>query len=218
MASSSSALSSLSSRLQTPTGKVALVAVATTAITAATLLSSQAILRKSRRRRLRDSVERKFVHGAVQDAEGDDEGEEEEEMIDFTRSVRDEQGARREGKKASPSQQPVGAAKSRKPTSEVIIRESLARNYVFFGEEGMHKIRGAFVVIVGLGGVGSAAATMLVRSGVRKVRLIDFDQVSLSSLNVRVLLLPCHSPSNTELNPPLSGPLHSATPPPPSPK
>lgn len=49
----------------------------------------------------------------------------------------------------------------------------------------MEKIRGSFVIIVGLGGVGSAAATMLVRSGVGRVRLIDFDQVSLSSLNVR---------------------------------
>jgi len=36
---------------------------------------------------------------------------------------------------------------------------------------------------VGLGGVGSHAVNMLVRSGVAKVRLIDFDQVTLSSLN-----------------------------------
>ncbi|KAF9921311.1 hypothetical protein BGZ65_010447, partial [Modicella reniformis] len=33
------------------------------------------------------------------------------------------------------------------------------------------------------GGVGSWAANMLIRSGVGKIRLIDFDQVSLSSLN-----------------------------------
>ena len=37
--------------------------------------------------------------------------------------------------------------------------------------------------VVGLGGVGSHCANMLVRSGVGKVRLIDFDQVTLSSLN-----------------------------------
>ena len=36
---------------------------------------------------------------------------------------------------------------------------------------------------MGLGGVGSHAAQMLARSGVAKLRLIDFDQVTLSSLN-----------------------------------
>lgn len=45
-----------------------------------------------------------------------------------------------------------------------LIREQLARNYAFFGDEGMKKIRGGTVVIVGCGGVGSWAAVMLVRS------------------------------------------------------
>ena len=39
------------------------------------------------------------------------------------------------------------------------------------------------VVVVGLGGVGSHAAQLLVRGGVRRLRLVDFDQVTLSSLN-----------------------------------
>lgn len=39
------------------------------------------------------------------------------------------------------------------------------------------------VVIVGLGGVGSHAAQLLFRGGIRRIRLIDFDQVTLSSLN-----------------------------------
>ena len=80
-----------------------------------------------------------------------------------------------------------------------LIREQLARNYAFFGEEGMSKIRNATVVIVGCGGVGSWAAMMLARTyvsnfaitrdeltryrGVSKLRLIDFDYVTLSSLN-----------------------------------
>ena len=36
---------------------------------------------------------------------------------------------------------------------------------------------------MGLGGVGSHSAHLLLRSGVRRLRLVDFDQVSLSSLN-----------------------------------
>ena len=38
-----------------------------------------------------------------------------------------------------------------------------------------------------VGGVGSHAANMLVRSGIQKIRIIDFDQVSLSSLNRHAL-------------------------------
>lgn len=66
---------------------------------------------------------------------------------------------------------------------EELIREQLARNYAFLGEEGMEKVRNLNVVVVGCGGVGSWVCTMLVRSGVSKLRIIDFDQVSLSSLN-----------------------------------
>ncbi|KAF8329098.1 uncharacterized protein EI90DRAFT_2924648 [Cantharellus anzutake] len=64
-----------------------------------------------------------------------------------------------------------------------LIREFLARNYAFFGSQAMNKVRCASVVIVGCGGVGSWAALMLLRSGVSNIRLIDFDLVSLSSLN-----------------------------------
>ncbi|KAG6805577.1 hypothetical protein H0H92_014858, partial [Tricholoma furcatifolium] len=66
---------------------------------------------------------------------------------------------------------------------EELIKEQLARNYAFFGENGMAKIRGKRVVVVGCGGVGSWAAVMLARSGVSKIRLVDFDYVTLSSLN-----------------------------------
>ncbi|KAK7683704.1 hypothetical protein QCA50_013080 [Cerrena zonata] len=66
---------------------------------------------------------------------------------------------------------------------EELIREQLARNYAFFGEEGMAKIRKGTVVVVGCGGVGSWAAVMLVRSGITNIRLVDFDYVTLSSLN-----------------------------------
>ncbi|KAJ6618690.1 hypothetical protein B0H10DRAFT_2189366 [Mycena sp. CBHHK59/15] len=69
------------------------------------------------------------------------------------------------------------------PYDEDLIKEQLARNYAFFGDEAMAKIRKGTVVVVGCGGVGSWAAVMLVRSGVSKIRLVDFDYVTLSSLN-----------------------------------
>eukprot|EP00741_Cyanophora_paradoxa_P000042 tig00000057_g39.t1 len=57
------------------------------------------------------------------------------------------------------------------------------RTIAFFGDEGFDRIRSAFVVVVGLGGVGSHSALMLARSGVERLRLVDFDTVTQSSLN-----------------------------------
>ncbi|KAJ1556469.1 hypothetical protein HK405_002009 [Cladochytrium tenue] len=98
-----------------------------------------------------------------------------------------------------------GVLPPRPHVPEEFVREQLARNYAFLGEESMAKVRGAFVVVVGVGGVGSHAAHMLARSGVQvsywtnpilqravyanlimplqRLRLVDFDQVTLSSLN-----------------------------------
>ncbi|KAK5012841.1 hypothetical protein LTR39_003951 [Cryomyces antarcticus] len=64
-----------------------------------------------------------------------------------------------------------------------LILEQLARNRVFLTDSGLHKLRSSFVIVVGCGGVGSHATAALARSGVSKIRLIDFDQVTLSSLN-----------------------------------
>lgn len=64
-----------------------------------------------------------------------------------------------------------------------LILEQLARNRVFLTDPGIEKLRSAFVIVVGCGGVGSHATAALARSGCSKLRLIDFDQVTLSSLN-----------------------------------
>ncbi|KAI5078153.1 hypothetical protein GOP47_0007977 [Adiantum capillus-veneris] len=64
-----------------------------------------------------------------------------------------------------------------------IISEHFTRNVQFFGVDAQLQVHNAYVVVIGLGGVGSHAAAMLARSGIGKLRLVDFDQVSLSSLN-----------------------------------
>lgn len=86
---------------------------------------------------------------------------------------------------------PQGGAGARVPMSQVlddeVLREQLTRNIQFFGERSQLDLANAFVVVVGLGGVGSHAAHFLLRSGIGKLRLVDFDQVTLSSLNRHAL-------------------------------
>ena len=77
----------------------------------------------------------------------------------------------------------LGRIHSKTMSAPDLVLEQLARNRVFLGDDGLSRVRRAFVVVVGCGGVGSWAATMLVRSGVGRLRLVDFDQVTLSSLN-----------------------------------
>ncbi|KAL0076884.1 ubiquitin-protein ligase molybdopterin-converting factor [Phycomyces blakesleeanus] len=70
-----------------------------------------------------------------------------------------------------------------KLSPEARIEQQLVRNADFLGTKGLRKVRDSFVIVVGAGGVGSWAALMLARSGVQRIRIIDFDQVTLSSLN-----------------------------------
>lgn len=62
-------------------------------------------------------------------------------------------------------------------TSDPVVREQLTRNIQFLGAGGQGALADALVIVVGLGGVGSHAAHHLLRAGVGKLRLIDFDQV-----------------------------------------
>jgi len=174
-------ISRVSDSLKTPTGKLAVVALASTVITTASIFGAQALRRTTRRRRLKSSIDQRL--------ESPDDLDE-DEVVDFTRPVGSRRGSMAGAAQAAAARSGGGGAGqqparrgSKKATSEVIIREALARNYAFFGDDKMDAVRDKFVVVVGLGGVGSAAAVMLVRSGIRKIRLIDFDQVSLSSLN-----------------------------------
>jgi len=51
------------------------------------------------------------------------------------------------------------------------------------GAPALQRLRGAHVVVVGLGGVGSWAAEALARSGIGRLTLVDLDHVAQSNLN-----------------------------------
>ena len=81
-----------------------------------------------------------------------------------------------------PQQKQRGQSSSSSSSSSSSLPPSLehelfARVLSFFGEASFPPIQQAFIVVVGLGGVGSHAAQMLVRSGVKRIRVVDFDQV-----------------------------------------
>jgi tRNA threonylcarbamoyladenosine dehydratase len=69
------------------------------------------------------------------------------------------------------------------PSSPSDPRAQFARVVDLLGEEGFARLRRAFVAVLGLGGVGSHCAVALARSGVGRLRLVDFDTLSWTSLN-----------------------------------
>ena len=70
---------------------------------------------------------------------------------------------------------------------DALILEQLTRTQAFLTPDGLDKLRSSFVIVVGLGGVGSHAVATLARSGCSRIRIVDFDQVTLSSLNRHAL-------------------------------
>lgn len=61
------------------------------------------------------------------------------------------------------------------------------RSIALIGEESFERLNGATVLIVGLGGVGAAAAEAVARLGISRIILCDFDTVEISNINRQIL-------------------------------
>jgi tRNA A37 threonylcarbamoyladenosine dehydratase len=66
------------------------------------------------------------------------------------------------------------------------------RTELLLGKEGMIKLKKSTVAVFGIGGVGSFAAEALVRSGLGKIILIDYDIIDISNINRQI-----HATSST---------------------
>jgi tRNA A37 threonylcarbamoyladenosine dehydratase len=180
----------VASFVQSPKLVIAAVAVTSSLATAGALLATQRLSRKARRTDLEDSARRATAarlrsaekHGAGRSTDVGGAAEEASTDGGTPRYLTNLAGSHHDfAPHLRPS--PLRRSQSNQPYDESLVREQLARHYSFLGDEGMAALRGAFVVVVGAGGVGSACALSLLRAGVGALRLIDFDQVSLSSLN-----------------------------------
>lgn len=68
-------------------------------------------------------------------------------------------------------------------SDEYVMHRRFDRMGRLVGDETMARIYGTHAMVIGLGGVGSWAAESLVRSGVGKLTIIDFDLVCITNIN-----------------------------------
>lgn len=61
-----------------------------------------------------------------------------------------------------------------------------ARTQIILGQEGMARLAKSTVAVFGIGGVGSYATEAMVRSGLGKIILIDYDIIDISNINRQI--------------------------------
>lgn len=68
-----------------------------------------------------------------------------------------------------------------------MINETQSRTQLLLGGEAMEAIGQARVILFGVGGVGSWCAESLVRTGIRRLTIVDSDRVSASNINRQLM-------------------------------
>ena len=67
------------------------------------------------------------------------------------------------------------------------LEDLYTRTAAMLGEEGVLRLRGARVAVIGVGGVGGFAAEALARAGVGHITVLDSDRVAPSNINRQII-------------------------------
>lgn len=65
----------------------------------------------------------------------------------------------------------------------------ISRTELLIGEENLNKLKNSHVLVVGLGGIGGAAAEMLCRAGIGELSIVDGDTIEASNRNRQLVAL-----------------------------
>ncbi|MFH2125438.1 MAG: HesA/MoeB/ThiF family protein [Pseudomonadota bacterium] len=76
-------------------------------------------------------------------------------------------------------------------------RYTMQERLAGWGTKGRARLAGSTVVVLGLGGLGGAAAMLLARAGVGRMRLVDPDRVALDNLHRQLLYDECDASQAT---------------------
>ena len=60
---------------------------------------------------------------------------------------------------------------------------------LLLGKEKVERLKKSFVVVIGIGAVGGYATEALARSGIRHLRLVDFDTIKITNFNRHILAI-----------------------------
>lgn len=61
------------------------------------------------------------------------------------------------------------------------------RTISLIGKDNYLKIKNANILIIGLGGVGGYALEALIRSGIEKITIVDYDKIDITNLNRQII-------------------------------
>ncbi len=60
---------------------------------------------------------------------------------------------------------------------------------LLIGKDNIYKLNNSHIVVLGLGGVGGYVVESLVRSGVQKITIVDYDKIDISNINRQIIAL-----------------------------
>jgi len=63
------------------------------------------------------------------------------------------------------------------------------RTISLIGKENYQKIQKSNILVLGIGGVGGYAIEALIRSGIKKITIVDFDKIDITNINRQIIAL-----------------------------